>query len=324
MLMKTIFCAALTAVAAPLSMAASADNYPSRPIRLIVPSTPGSGNDIVGRLVAQKLGDVLGQNIVVDNRAGASGTVGSAMAANEAADGYTLVLGTSASHGSAKATYPKLSYDPVNDFTPISRLYKTRLVLAAHKDFPVNTVPELISYLKKNPDQVSYGTPGEGTPHMLAGETLKTQAGVSLAHIPYKGGGQAMNDLAAGHIQLAIATVPSALDMARTGRIKIIAVTDRQKIEALPNVPTLAEFYPAIDISGWAGLFGPKNLPEPIVKKLSTALQTAMSSSDVKTKLHAGGMEPSMSTPEELTATVRSEVERWQGMRQSGTVNPAK
>jgi tripartite-type tricarboxylate transporter receptor subunit TctC len=291
---------------------------------LIVPSTPGSGNDIVGRLVAQKLGEVLGQSVVVDNRAGASGTVGSAMAAHEPPDGYTLVLGTSASHGSAKAIYPKLSYDPVNDFTPISTLYKTRLVLAAHKDFPVNTIPELISYLKKNPGQVSYGTPGEGTPHLLAGETLKAQAGVNIAHIPYKGGGQAMNDLAAGHIQLAIATVPSALDMARTGRIKILAVTDRQKIAALPNVPTLAEFYPAIDISGWAGLFGPKNLPEPIVKKLSAALQTAMSSSDIKTKLQAGGMEPSVSAPEELEATVKSEVHRWQAMAQSSTANPPK
>ncbi|MDB5840889.1 MAG: transporter substrate-binding protein, partial [Herminiimonas sp.] len=218
-------------------------------------------------------------------------------------------------HGSAKAVYPKLPYDPVADFTPVSLMYKNRLVLAANSAFPANSLAELIAYAKANPGKVSYGTPGEGTPHLLAGETLKLRAGIDIVHVPYKGGGQVMSDLVAGHIQLAVASLSTAADMARNGRIKILASTDNQRIDSLPGVPTLSEVYPGVDIVGWGGLFGPKKLPDPIVKKLNLALQTVLSSNEIKTKLEAVGMEPGASTPEELMASVKGEMERWRVLR---------
>lgn len=311
MSIKFVSCAILAAAIGFSAPAAFADNYPDKPIRLVVPWTSGSGSDVVGRIVAQKLGEVLKQSVYIDNRPGASGTIGSAAVVRDPADGYTLVLGNSASHGSAKAVFPNLSYDPVNDFTPISKMYKNSLVLAAHKDVPANTLPELVAYAKQSKVKLKYGTPGRGTPHLLAGETLNEKAGIKLVHVPYKGGGQATADLVAGHIQLAVISISSAVEMAKSGRIKILGVTGDKRIDSLPNIPTLSETYPGIDIGGWGGLFGPKNLPAPIVEKLNTALKTALSSDEVKTKLAAAGIEPISSTPAQLKALVQDEMEQW-------------
>jgi tripartite-type tricarboxylate transporter receptor subunit TctC len=319
MLLRAIAFAALTAGSIFISSAASADTYPSKSIRLVVPWTAGSGGDIAGRMVAQKLTELLGQTVYVDNRAGATGTIGTAAVGRDAADGYTLLLGNSATHGAAKTAFPKLPYDPINDFTPISMMYKNRLVVAVHKDFPANTLAELVNYAKANPGKVSYGTPGEATPHLLAGETLKSKAGINLIHVPYKGGGQVMNDLVAGHIQVAVSAVSVAVDMNRTGRVKILAITDQQRIDSLPGVPTLSESYPGIDIAGWAGLFGPKQLPAPIVNKLNQAMRIVLASPELKNTFEAAGMTPGASTPEELRGAVNHEMQRWHDLMQGRT-----
>jgi tripartite-type tricarboxylate transporter receptor subunit TctC len=320
MVFRSIVYAAFLFIGGAVSCpAAFADTYPSKPIRLVIPWTAGAGVDITGRRVAQKLGEALGQTIIVDNRGGASGTIGSAAVARDAPDGYTLIVGNSASHGSAKAVYPKLPYDPANDFTPVSLIYRNRLVLAVTRDFPANTLAELVKYAKENPGKVSYGTPGEGSPHLLAGETLKRRAGIEMIHVPYKGGGQVMNDLVAGHIQAAVSAVSAALDMQRNGRIKILAVMDQHRIDSLPGVPSVAETYPGFDIAGWGGLFGPRNLPQPIVKKLGDAMRTVMTSAELKATFEASGAVPETSTPEELKKMVTEEGERWQEIvRQPG------
>jgi tripartite-type tricarboxylate transporter receptor subunit TctC len=297
---------------------ASADTYPSRPLRIIVPWPAGTGADIAARIVAQKLGDTLRQNVVVDNRGGASGTIGSALGARETADGYTLIWGNGTTHGAAKVVYPNLPYDPRTDFTPISLVNKNLLVIAVHKDFPASTIAELVKYAKANAGRVSYGTPGMGTPHMLAGELLNKRAGIDLVHVPYKGGGQVMSDLLGGHIQMAVSPMAIAADQHRAGRIKILAVVDQQRIPTLPQVPSLSELYADVDIAPWSGLFGPKNLRSPIVKQLNEATVRLLEAPDVKRGFEGAGFIPTASTPQELGAKVSATIARWQELVRSG------
>lgn len=301
-----------------LSVSVAADPYPSRPIRLIVPWPAGTGQDIATRIVSHKVGEVLRQNIIVDNRGGASGTIGSVVAARASSDGYTLVLGNGTSHGSVKVVYPDLPYDPVQDFTPISLISKNLLVIAVNKEFPASSIPELVKYAKANPGRLSYGTPGVGTPHMLAGELLKKRAGIHMVHVPYKGGGQVMNDLLGGRIQVSVSPMALASEHHSSGRIKILAVADRQRIEVLPSIPALSEFYSDVDIAPWSGFFGPKKLPSSIVKKLNAATLTALKSDETRAALNGAGFVPITSTPDELGTRVKQTIERWQELDHSG------
>jgi tripartite-type tricarboxylate transporter receptor subunit TctC len=315
---RTIF-AAFALYLASAALAVAADVYPSKQIRLVDPWPPGSGADLIARTLSQKLGEVLGQSMYVDNRGGASGTIGSASVAREAAsDGYTLILGNSSSHGSAKVIYPNLPYDPAEDFTPISLLYRNPLVVMVNKDFPVGTIQELIAYARANPAKVSYGSPGLGTPHMLAAEVLKSRAGVDIAHIPYKGGGPVMNDLLGGHIQMAVSAVSIAVPVHRTGKAKVLAVTTQERNPALPEMPALSELYPGFDIAGWNALFGPKNLPGPIVARLNAAVRQVLGTAEVKAIFENAGYTPRPSSPDELRQRVKAEVARWEEISRSG------
>jgi tripartite-type tricarboxylate transporter receptor subunit TctC len=300
-------------------LAVAADVYPSKPIRLVDPWPPGSGGDLIARTLSQKLGEVLGQSMYVDNRGGASGTLGSASVARDAVpDGYTLILGNSSSHGSAKVVYPNLAYDPAEDFTPISLLYRNPLVLMVSKDLAVATIQELIAYAKANPAKLSYGSPGLGTPHMLAAEVLKSRAGVDIAHIPYKGGGPVMNDLLGGHIQVAVSAVSIAVPVHRTGKARILAATTQERNPAIPEIPALGELYPGFDMAGWNALFGPKNLPAPIVARLNAAVRQVLALAEVKAMFENAGYSLSPSSPEELRQRVKAEGARWEEIARSG------
>jgi len=228
------------------------------------------------------------------------------------------VFGNSASHGSSKAVFPTLSYDPAADFQPISLIYQNLLVVAVGKDFPANSIPELVRHAKANPGKLSYGTPGLGTPHQLAGETLKSRAGIDMLHVPFKGGGMVMNALLGGSIDIAMSALAAAREMQKAGRIKILGVLAEHRIDTLPEVPAVAESYPGINISGWSGLFGPKNLPRDMVVRLNAAMRQILDSQDVKAVLAPVGLVVSPSTPEALGKLVREENERWQQIVRSG------
>lgn len=300
------------------SPAGANEAYPGKPIRLVVPWPSGSGGDIAGRLVAQKLTEILGQNVYVDNRGGASGTIGSQAARREPADGYTLILGNSASHGSARVLFPNLAYDPVADFTPISLIYRNLLAIAVKRDLPVATLPELVAYAKAHPRELSFGTPGIGSPHQLAGEILKQKAGIELMHLPYQGGGRAMTDLVGGHIPIVVAAVSTAVEHHRAGQIRIVAVTEPERLPFLPDVPAVAEHYAPFEFSGWGGILGPRGLPDAVVARLNEAIRTALGSDDLRHALDAGGFTPQASSPEQLRERIEAETGRWEAVVKSG------
>ncbi|NYT83496.1 tripartite tricarboxylate transporter substrate binding protein [Alcaligenaceae bacterium] len=288
-------------------------------IRIIIPWPPGSGGDIAGRLVAQKLGEELHANVYVENRAGASGSIGSALGSREKPDGTTLILGNSASHGSSKFTIPNLAYDPVSSFTPISMLYRNTLVLAVNKDFPADSLPALIDYAKKNPGSLAFGTPGVGTPHQLVGELIKEKAGIDMVHVPYKGSGQIMTDLVGGHINLAVSAQAAALEMHRAGKVKIIATADKERSRQLPEVPAISETFPDFDVAGWGGLFGPEGLAPDLAARYERAVKKIMASPDFMQSMETNGFVPVSSTGDELQAVVQEETKRWQAIVDRGT-----
>ncbi len=301
----------LTVVAALPALARASGPVPAN-IKIIIPWPPGSGGDIAGRLVAQQLGEELGSNVYVENRSGASGSIGSALGSREKPDGATLILGNSASHGSSKVIIPNLPYDPVTSFTPISMLYRNSLVLAVNKDFPVDSLAGLIAYAKSNPGQLTFGTPGSGTPHQLVAELLKEKAGIDMVHVPYKGGGQVMTDLAGGHINLAVSAQAAAMEMYRAGKIKILATADKERSRQLPDVPAIAETYAGFDVAGWGGLFGPKGLPPEVAARYSQAVRRIIAAPKLHELLETNGFVPVASTGEELRTVVKVETDRWQ------------
>ncbi|OWT60211.1 Bug family tripartite tricarboxylate transporter substrate binding protein [Candidimonas nitroreducens] len=302
-----ILTAALSALPA---MSWASEAVPSD-VRLIIPWPAGSGGDIAGRLIAAMLSRRLHTNIYVENRAGASGTIGSSLGSREAPDGATLILGNSASHGSAPFYIPRLSYDPITSFAPISMLYRNSLVLAVNEKFPATSLAELVAYARANPGKLSYGTPGVGTPHQLVCELLQREAGIRMTHVPYKGSAKVLTDLAGGHIQIAVSAQAAALELYRSKIIRILAVADKTRTKQLPDVPAIAETYPGFDVAGWGALFAPKNLPNKLVERYNAAVVAALSDPDLRNKLEAAGFLPVSSTPAELLAIVKQEHQRW-------------
>lgn len=280
-------------------------------VRLIVPWPPGSGGDIAGRLIAAKLGEQLKINVYVENKAGASGSIGAATGSREKPDGSILILGNSASHGSARAVIPNLPYDPVNDFTPISMLYRNGLVLAVGKNFPAKSLPELIEYARKNPVKLGYGTPGVGTPHQLVAEMIQEKTGISMTHVPYKGSAQIITDLVGGHIPIAISAQAAVIENYRAGTIRILAVADKTRSPQLADVPSIAETLPGFDVAGWGGLFAPKGLPSHLVQRYNAGVKAVMESPDLRASMESNGFVPLSSPPEELRSRVKNESERW-------------
>ncbi len=301
----------VVAAACDLPSAAHAQAYPSKPIRIVVPFPPGGTSDILARALGQKLTEEWGQQIVVDNRAGAGANIGAEVAAKAPPDGYTLFV-MSTAHTINPSLYAKLAYDPVRDFAPITMLVATSQVLAVHPSVPVKTVREFIAYAKKRPGELNYSSAGSGTQPHLSGELFKTMTGIHIVHIPYKGAPPAMTDLLAGQVALTFATAPSAVPYVKSGRLVALGVSTAKRIAALPDVPTIAEAgVKGYEAAGWNGLAGPAGMPAPIVEKLNGAFVKILRMPTVASYLSGQGADPDPGTAAEFAAYIKSEIVKW-------------
>ena len=295
------------------SLAHATDTYPDKPIRLIVPVAPGGGADITARALAQKLAAAWGQQIIVDNRAGAGGTVGMEIGARATPDGYTIISGSMGPLTVDVSLYSKLPYDPIRDFVPIARGVTALNMLVVHPSLPVNSVRELIAYAKANPARLNFGSSGAGRADHLAGELFNTLAGVRMQHIPYKGGAPAMVDLVGGNIQLIFATVSTAVTAVKAGRIRPLAVTTANRVALFPELPTVAEAgVPGFAVDNWYGFVGPQGIPRHIVQKLHREINRALEAPDVKARLEGLGILPFLlPTPEAFGEYIQSEIRKY-------------
>jgi tripartite-type tricarboxylate transporter receptor subunit TctC len=305
------FAAALAAVAvAAFASTVHSQTYPTKPVRLVVGFAPGGPTDIVARLVAQKISGPLGQQVLVDNRAGAAGTVGAEAVAKSPKDGYTLLLGTISMLGLAPSTFPRLGYDPRKDFAPISLLTNSWFVIAVNAETMPTTLKQFIALAKANPGKFNFASNGAGNITHIAGEMFNLLTGTKLVHVPYKGTAPAALDVAAGraHVQF---DVPTAFQ-AHTGKVRLLAITGPKRDPQLPNVPTTVEAgLPQFTLSAWFGLVTTAGTPEPIVRRLNAEVVKALGESDVRASIVKLGLEPAPSTPEQFAAVIEEENSRW-------------
>jgi tripartite-type tricarboxylate transporter receptor subunit TctC len=284
-----------------------AQPYPNKAIRFVVPFPPGGGTDIVARTVTTKLSETLGVPVVVDNRGGAGGTIGTELVARAAPDGYTLVL-VSGSHVINPSIYQKLPYD----FSPITLLVSAPGVLVVNPLVPAKNVQELIQLAKSKPGQLNYASAGSGTPPHLAAELFKAMAGVDIIHVPYKGNAQALTDVLGGYVSLTFPTMPSALPHVKNGKLRALGVTSAQRSRSAPEIPTIAESgVPGYEASSWYGVLAPASTPPAIVNKLHDAILNLLQLQDVKERLFGQGLEPSGETPEQFTKRIEREIQKW-------------
>ena len=289
----------------------AADGWPSKPVTLVVPFAAGGTTDILGRIVGQKLSDALQQPVVIDNKAGAGGTLGANFVAHAAPDGSTFLLATIA-HAIAPGLYKSLAYEFTRDFDPVGLVAITPNVLVVNPALPVNTVPELIAYLKAHPGQVNYGSAGPGSTEHLAGELLRSMTGTEMTHVPYKGGAPMMADLVAGQIQMALETSPSASQFVRAGKVRALAVTSATRSSAYPGVPTLAEAgVPGYEMTTWFAIMAPHGTPAPIIERMHKELQAALHQPDVEARFTAQGVQAGDMSPAQLGSFIRTETTKW-------------
>ena len=304
-------CAALAGGAAAQPVQKPGGVYPSKPIRLIVPFAPGGSNDIMGRIVAQKFSESLGQQVVVDNRAGGSGIIGTDLAAKAAPDGYTLLM-MSLTFAVNPSLFRKLPYDTEKDLAPITLVASAPLMLVVHPSLPVKSLQDFLAHAKANPGKLNFGSGGPGTTPHLAGEMLKLMAGLRMTHVPYKGGGPALADLMGGQIQLMLENIPSTLPLAKSGKLRALAVTGLKRSPLAPELPTLNEAgLKGYEIVGWNGLFAPGGTPSNIVTHLYEQTVKALAQPDVKERLATLGAEGVGSTPDEFRAFIKAEIAKW-------------
>jgi len=302
------FCAA-TLFAAPMALA---QNYPTRPITLLVPYAAGGGNDVMARIAADKMSRTLGQQIVVENRGGAGGTIATRDAARAAPDGYTLVIGGTGTLAVDPTLYKDPSYDPRKDFAPIGLIAKSALVILVNPALPVYSVADLIALAKKEPGQLNYASAGVGSGMHLGTVYFASEAGIDMTHIPYKGTGPALIDLVGGHVSIYFSSMPSAIGLVKDGKVRALAVTDSKRSPLFPDLPTVAESgLPGYEAVLHYGIVAPAGTPRPIVEKLNAALREAVTSPDLKEKIAADGAEPLASTPEEYAADIDREETKW-------------
>ncbi|RZT30896.1 Bug family tripartite tricarboxylate transporter substrate binding protein [Cupriavidus agavae] len=296
------------ALAAP---AAAADSYPDKPVRLVVPFPAGGGTDVVARMLAARLTATLKATVVVENVAGATGTIGSAQVARAAPDGYTLLLGISGTHAIAPSIYPKLPYEPLRDFVAIGRIAYGGNVLVANPAFPARDVKGLVALAKQPGADLTYGSWGAGSGGHLAGESLNVAAGIQLRHVPYKGVAPLLNDLMGGTLQIAMADLTAALPQIRAGKLRALAVSGAERSEALPDVPTFAESGIPFKLDSWFGLFAPARTPAPVVEKLEQAMQQAMQDSALQAQIASFGMRYAPISRAQFTTQIREDTRTW-------------
>ena len=303
-----IAAAVLVTLAAGL---AAAQTYPVKPVRVVIPWPPGGSNDIVGRIVAQKLSELAGQQFIVDNRGGASGIVGSEVVAKSPADGYTIMV-NSATHVANPHLFPKVPFDVLRDFTPIAPLSAQVGMLAVHPSMPVKTVKDFIALAKARPGQVVYGSSGSGSFVHLTMALFNVMTGTKMIHIPYKGGGPATIAISAGETQAMIATVGSLLPAISAKRVRPVAVTSEKRVDSFPDLPTIGESVPGYEFTAWIGTFGPAGLPKAIVDRLHGDLQKVLRMKDVSDNLKSQTLDPMFMTSEEFTRRLKSDYDKYE------------
>src|SRR5712691_9559163 len=309
--MNDISRVALSLIASLAAFASAAQDYPTRPVRMVVPFSPGGSTDTLARIVGQKLTERSGQPVIIENRAGAGGHIGAEQVVKSAPDGYTLLLG-GVPHAISASLYSKLPYDLARDLAAIAEVASFPSAIVLHPSLPANSVKELIALARARPGQLSFGSAGIGSPNHLSLELFKTMASVDMAHVPYKGSGQLIGDLLAGQVQLASMGTPVALPHVQSGKLRAIAVTGAARSSLLPDVPTVSEAgLPGFEVTSWYGVFGPAGLPAGIVAKLNSEIGSAVTSPDVKERLAALGAEPSVKAPDQFSRYVREEITKW-------------
>ncbi len=306
-----LIAAALLAVGAFVTGAAAQD-YPSRTITLVIPYPPGGGNDVMGRSVAEKMSKTLGQSIVVENRAGAGGSIATRQVARAAPDGYTLVLGGTGTLAVNPTLYENVGYDPRKDFAPVGLIGTGQLILVLNPNVPAKTIPELIALAKQEPGKLSYASSGVGSGIHLAAVLFEQMAGIALTHVPYRGTAPALTDLIGGHVQIFFSSLPPAVAIAKEGKVRPLAVTGPSRSAVFPDLPTVSEAaLPGYEAVLHYGIVAPAGTPKPIIDKLSAALREAVNSPDTKMRMAADGTEPLPSTPEEYAADIDKEEKKW-------------
>ena len=286
--------------------------YPNRPITMVVTFAPGGSSDVLARAAAAAMSAGLGQPVVVDNRPGAGGHIGAAVVAHASPDGYTILFGTNGTLGIGPAIYAKLSYNPERDLVPVGLLHTLPQLLIVNPSVPVKNLTELLDYARHNPGALSFASSGMGAASHLAGELLKQQAKIDLIHIPYKGGGAAVSDLLSGRVSMMLETIPNALPLVRSGQMRAIGVTTKERSALAPDIPSLAEAgLPDFDVSAWTGLFAPAGTPPAIIERLNAETRTIAGEQDYVARIHAMGTDVTSSSPDAFGKFVNDDVDRW-------------
>ena len=294
------------------AVAAHAQTYPAKPIRLIIPFPPGGATDALGRTVVQKLGESLRQQVIADNRPGASGILGMELAAKAPADGYTLVVGQASNLAINLALMGKLPYDPVAGFSPITLIATTPNVLVVHPSLPVRSIKDLVALAKAKPGKINYASSGIGSPGHLVTERFKIAAKIDMVHIPYKGAGPALTDVVAGHADIYFTSPISAQPFVKSGRLRVVAVASAKRSASMPDVPTVAEAgYPEVDSTSWWGLLAPAGVPKDIIDRLNAETLKLLNQTDVKQRLMSEGADPAPTTPEQFALFIKNEIVKW-------------
>ncbi len=317
----------LFAILAVLGMAcpaiAAAQNYPSKPVRFVVPFAPGGSTDTLARSMSQKLSDSLGQQVVVDNRPGANGDIGMQIVARAPADGYTIVLGYIANLGIGPSLYDKMPYDPVKDFAPITQVAVASNILVVHPSVPAKDFREFIAYAKANPKKVNFASAGVASVGHLTGELLNELAGMDMVHVPYKGSGQAISDLVGGHVKVMISGMASTLPHVRSGKLRALVTTGMKRTPATQDVPTIAESgFPKFEATSWFGVLAPAKTPRPVISRLNTEIARTLQQPEVVQRLHAVGFEIVTGTPEAFSAYIKSEIKKWEKVVKASGAKP--
>jgi tripartite-type tricarboxylate transporter receptor subunit TctC len=307
---RILLCLALS-VLLPFAIPAGAQPYPSKPVRLVVPWAPGGTTDILARILGQKMGEKWGQPVLVENRGGAAGNIGTEAVVRAPADGYTLLLGTMSSHAMNQFLYASMTFDPVKDLAPVSLVANVATVLVVHPSLPVNNVNELVALAKAKPGQLNFASGGVASFNQLCAELLKMTAKIDIVHVPYKGGGPAVADLVGGKVDMLFTGAPVTISHIKAGRLKLLAVTDSKRAAALPDTPTVGESLPGFEFNNWYGIMAPAGTPRPIVEFLNAEVLRILALPEVREKFAALGADPTPSTPERFGAVMAADAEKW-------------
>jgi len=299
---------------------AAASDYPDRPVRLVVPFPAGGGADVLARTIMPRVAQILGKAIVIDNRPGAGGNVGAEVVARAAPDGYTLLYGTNGTHAINRSLYGSLPFDPVRDFSPVSRMTLIAALMVVNPDLPVTSVGELIQYAKAHPGRINFASAGNGTTSHLAGELFRSMTGIDIVHVPYRGGALAAADVVGGQVQMMIDVMPNVAPLAKDGKLRGLAVTTARRFPSAPEYPTIAESgVPGFEVSAWDGILAPAGTPPAVVDKLNAAIRQALEDPQVREALLARGAQPVAGTPDEFARHIAAETEKWaRVVKQSG------